>query len=274
MFMNTGRFGAALAVAIILSAHAVVLEAQSLRQLIFENHLEYIPTGQGPFPTLIAIPGCSGIAFPDHDEEEQHAQLQEDDRLFRRHYLSMAERFRAEGFAVLLIHVHRAEGVVTACAGEIGAERIAEYINEAVAWARRLEFVDSTRVHVIGWSMGGWGALAWLHGHRTEASAVRSVVMVYPSCSDREPLTNPIPSLLLLGGADDIADPDVCENLIAASETSGTVTTRRYSGARHGFDIEGAPSVLEIGGGMTVGYQMAAADAAWQETLRFLQRGR
>lgn len=274
MSVNTRRIGTALAVGIVLSAHAVVSEAQSLRQLIVQNHLEYIPSGEGPFSTLIAIPGCSGIAFSDPREEERHPKLNQDDRLFRRHYPTMAERLRVEGFAVLLIDVHRAQGVVTACAGEIGAERIAEYIDEAVAWARQLEFVDSTQIHVVGWSMGGWGALAWLHGPRRQSDLVRSVVLVYPDCSGREPLTNPVPSLLLLGGADDIADPAVCENLVAASETKATVTTRRYSGARHGFDIEGAPAVLEIGSGMTIGFQQVAADAAWREIVQFLRRRR
>ena len=268
------RIWAALAVAVAPWAHPVVAQAEDIRERIVENHFEFIPSGDGPFPTIIAIPGCSGVALPDPAAEAEHPDLKEDDRLFRRHYPRMAERLRAEGIAVLLIHVHGAEGLVKACGGEIDGERIAEYINESVAWVKGLDFVDATRIHVIGWSMGGWGALAWLHGTRSQAGTVRSVVSVYPGCFDREPLTNQIPLLLLLGGADDIADPSVCEDLVAASRTKPMITVRRYAGARHGFDVADAPSVLDIGNGKTIGYQRTAAEATWREILAFLSERR
>jgi dienelactone hydrolase len=43
-----------------------------------------------------------------------------------------------------------------------------------------------------------------------------------------------------------------------------------YPGARHGFDATGAPPVLDIGNGMTVGYQKEAAEASWDRLLSFL----
>jgi len=144
------RIGLTVAFLFGLAAHPVLATAESLRDRIVRNHFEYVPSNAGPFPTLIAIPGCSGIAFSDPQKEATHPDLREDDRLFRQHYRRMAERFRAEGFAVLLIHVHGAEGLVKGCAGEIEAERIAEYIDDSVAWARELDFVDPRRVHVIG----------------------------------------------------------------------------------------------------------------------------
>jgi dienelactone hydrolase len=248
------------------------LEAKGIRERIVENHFKFIPSGKGPFPTIIAIPGCSGIALPNPEAEAKHPILNEDDRLFRRHYLRMAERFRNESFAVLLIHIHRAEGLVKACGGEIESERIAEYINESVAWAKGLNLVDKTRIHVVGWSMGGGGTLAWFGDNRSESGFVRSVVSVYPGCSDLKPLTNQIPLLLLLGGSDDIADPSVCENLVAASKSKPMVTVRRYPGARHGYDISDAPPVMDIGNGMSIGYQKKAAEESWREILVFLSK--
>lgn len=70
--------------------------------------------------------------------------------------------------------------------------------------------------------------------------------------------------LKLLGGADDITDALLCEDLVAASPTRSLITVRRYTGARHGVDIVEAPPVLEIGGGMTIGHQPEAAEAAWR----------
>jgi len=247
-----------------------VARGANLRELVVSNHYKFIPGGDGPFPTVVAIPGCSGIALADPEAESEHPKLREDDRLFRRHYLEMAERLRAEGFAVVLIHVHAAEGLLTACRGEISGERIAEYINESVAWARTLDFVDANQIHLMGWSMGGGGALAWLHGSRSELQSVRSVVAVYPGCTNRSPLTNKVPLLVLLGGSDDIAVPSRCEDLIATSGLGELVEVHRYEGARHGFDIQGAPSVLEIADGMSIGYQQEAAEASWGEILKFL----
>jgi dienelactone hydrolase len=270
--MNRKPILAMILVAAILNLMALAGAAHgaSLRELVISNHYKFIPNGDGPFPTVVAIPGCSGIAFADPKDESDHPDLREDDRLFRRHYLEMGERLRAVGFAVLLIHIQGAEGLLTACSRQISGERIAEYINESVAWARTLEFVDAMRLHLIGWSMGGGGTLEWLHGPRTELQSVRSVVAVYPGCSNRSQLTNKVPLLVLLGGADDIAVPSRCEDLLATSGLGELVEVHRYDGARHGFDIQAAPSILEIADGKSIGYQSAAAEASWEEIMRFL----
>jgi len=241
-----------------------------LRDLIVQNHIEYLPTRQGSFPTLIAIPGCSGISSSNPATDAANPDLREDDLLFRRHYRSMAEKFRDQGFAVLLIDIHTAEGLLTACGGGLKSERIAEYINETVTWAKSLPFVDTTQIHVIGWSMGGGGVLAWLHGPRSAADAVSSVVVVYPGCNESKPLNISKPILMLLGGADDIAIPSVCEDLAKISPVRRLIVLRTYPNARHGYDIPDAPPMLDIGNGMSVGYQKEAAEASWQQILTFL----
>jgi len=243
---------------------------QTLRDHIIDNHFVYIPWKEGRFPTLVAIPGCSGVSSDNPAAEEINPQLHEDDLLFRRHYRVMAERFRAEGYVVLLINIHSAEGVLTACNGEIKNARIAEYINEAVAWAKNLPFVDSHKINVIGWSMGGGGVLKWLDGPRSEAANVRSAIAVYPGCDEVTDLTLSIPILMLLGGSDDIAKPSVCENLVDSVAIKQQITITNYPDARHGFDIADAPPVLDIGNGMTIGFQKEAAEASWTAILQFL----
>ena len=264
------------AVALLVGACGTAGHAQALdlRELVVDNHLVFTPSGPGPFPTVVAIPGCSGVAFSDPGAEANHPALREDDRLFRRHYPRAAERLAGKGLAVLLINVHGAENLVTACGGEIPADRIAQYIDASVAWAVGLDFVDEDRIHVIGWSMGGGGVLAWLRGIRHQSESVRSAIAVYPDCSIRDPLTSSVPLLMLLGGADDIALPSDCEDLVEASGPGVTISVRNYPGARHGYDITDAPPVLEIGGGMTIGFQQAAAAATWLEIFDFLDRGR
>jgi len=182
----------------------------------------------------------------------------------------MAEKLMAEGFVVLLVNIHAAEGLLTACADPIGGERIAKYISEAIAWASELPYVDAEELHLIGWSMGGGGVLKWLDGPRHGAASIRSAIAVYPPCGRVDELTIPVPTLVLLGGSDNIADPAVCERLVDLAATKQQITLVNYPGARHGFDIEDAPPVLDIGNGMTVGYQREAADASWVAIRKFL----
>lgn len=257
-------------IAVLLVSLPGISSGQTLRDLLVENHFSYIPSDQGRFPTVIAIPGCSGISSDSAAAEESNPQLREDDLLFRRHYRFMAEKLQANGFAVLLVNIHAAEGLLTACADPIDDERIAEYIDEAVAWARELPFVDPGKLHVIGWSMGGGGVLKWLDGPRNEAPNVRSAIAVYPPCNKQKTLSISMPVLVLLGGSDDIADPTICEKLVASAAIEQQITVNNYPGARHGFDIEDAPPMLDIGNGMTIGYQKEAADASWVSILRFL----
>ena len=248
------------------SSHSELLQAR-----IAENHRLFAPSGKGPFTTILAVPGCSRIARQSADAEEAITQLTEDDRLFRGHYPRFAKRLSDEGFAVYLIDILTAEGLVKACAEPVPAHRIAEYIDATITWLKARPDVDSSAIHVVGFSMGGWGSLAWLNGPRNEASSVQSVTTVYPGCFDRQPLNIAIPVLMLLGDADDIADPSLCDALVETSPIKDLITVRHYPGARHGFDIQGAPSVLDIGNGMTVGYQKAAADAAWEELVDFIR---
>jgi len=246
--------------------------SQTFRERLVANSYSYAPSAQGQFPTLIAIPGCSGISSDDPAAEETNPQLHEDDLLFRRHYRRMVERLQAEGFVVLLLDIHKGEGLLTACAGEISSERIAEYIDEAISWSRELLYVDSDSVHIIGWSMGGRGVLRWLDSAGNEAAGARSAIVVYPGgCKEHETLTVSVPTLMLLGSSDDIADPRVCEEMEGSATNREQIAVERYPGARHGFDIADAPPMLDIGNGMTIGYQKEAAEASWVAILQFLE---
>lgn len=253
---------------LLLAAVASPATAQPAHERLLENHRWYLPVGEA-LATVVAVPGCSGVSL-DGPRTDPGRPGQADDVLFRRHYPKMAERLRDAGFAVLLLDLLGAEGVINACRGEIPAGTVAGYISAAIELATSETRAGSSSLFVIGWSMGGGGLVRWLAEPRGP-DAVRAAVAVYPNCGGRPPVRSRVPLLMLLGGADDIAEPEECEALVEGSPAASWITVRSYDGARHGFDIEDAPPVLDVGGGRTVGFQEHAAREAWEEVLRFLR---
>jgi dienelactone hydrolase len=254
----------------LLSLCVSAVTAQPTEGGIGAHHRVYLPSGDGPFPVVIAIPGCSGVSLQGSETDEGRPD-DEADRLFRRHYARMAELLRDAGFAVLLVDYLTAEGVDNTCSGEISHERVGEYVAVSLGFVRSLPRVDPSRIYVMGWSHGGAGVIAWLQGLANEPpSPVAGAVAVYPGCGTRGPWVSRVPVLLLLGEADDITPSERCDEILERLPESTTVSVRRYPGARHGFDFTEGPEVLSIGGGMTVGRNPTAGEAAWKEIFAFL----
>lgn len=158
-----------------------VVMAQPTPDIIEANHRAFFPDGEGRFPTVVAIPGCSGVSL-DGAATDEGRPGDEADRLFRRHYARMAKRLREGGFGVILVDYLTAEGVANACSGEISHERVGEYVVVSLEFARTLPQVDLSRLHVVGWSHGGAGVIAWLQGLGVQTPAVAGAVAVYPAC--------------------------------------------------------------------------------------------
>ncbi len=247
------------------------VSAQELRSRIEVNHRMYVPDGEGPFPAVITIPGCSGVSLGG-PETDAGRPGDEADRLFRRHYPRMAERLREAGFMVLLIDYLAAEGVPNTCNGEIHPHRVGEYLGESVSFVTTFPDVDSSRLHVIGWSHGGAGVLAWLATLVDEPVGVRTAVAVYPGCGASGVWYSSLPVLMILAGADDITPPSVCNALVQSLPDNADVRVHSYPGARHGFDLTEGPALLPIGGGLTVGRDPDAGRDAWRRILMFLNR--
>ena len=245
--------------------------AQGLRTRIEANHQVYVPDGEGPFAAVIALPGCSGVSLRG-PETDAGRPGDEADRLFRRHYPRMAERLREAGFMVLLVDYLTAEGVPNTCNFEIHPNRVGEYLGESVSFVTTLPDVDSSRLHVIGWSHGGAGVLAWLATLVDEPVGVRAAVAVYPGCGASGVWSASLPVLMILAEADDIAPPSVCNALVQSLPDSADVRVHSYAGARHGFDLTEGPAVLPIGSDLTVGRDPNAGGDVWGRILLFLNR--
>jgi dienelactone hydrolase len=209
--------------------------AQSLQGSVEANHRAFFPSGDEPFPTVIAIPGCSGVSL-DGPATDEGRPGDEADRLFRRHYARMADRLRDGGFGVVLVDYLTAENVANTCSGEISHERVGEYIAAALEFAGTLPRVDLSRLYVVGWSHGGAGVISWLQDLGVQTPAVAGAVAVYPACGSRGPWVSGVPVLVLLGEADDITPPETCDEILARLPDSTLFEVRRYADARHGFD--------------------------------------
>jgi len=255
----------------ILLANCIEIEAQELQIRIAANQKIYVPDGEGPFPVIIAIPGCSGVSLNGPDTDTGRPG-NEGDLLFRRHYPRMAERLQEAGFLVLLIDYLTAEGVLNTCGWEIHPKRVGKYVKGAITFAKNTPASDTSRIHVIGWSHGGAGVLSWLDNLKEETKGVQSAVAVYPGCSASGPWESSLPILLILGEADDIALPSVCNNLIQSLPNQTNVQVKSYPNARHGFDITEGPTVLSVGNGLTIGRNPKAGNDAWKEIFKFLNK--
>ena len=263
---------AVLATASLAALFVSAATAQALRDTVESHQRTYFPSGEGPFPTVIAIPGCSGVSF-DGPATDEGRPGDEADRLFRRHYSRMADRLRDGGFGVVLVDYLAPEKVANTCGGEISHERVGEYVAASLEFAGTLPQVDPSRLNVVGWSHGGAGVIAWLQSLGEGAPpAVAGAVAVYPGCNSRDVWVSAIPVLVLLGEADDITPPESCDRILRRLPDGTQVQVRRYADARHGFDFTEGSEILRIDGGMTAGRNPTAGEKAWEEVFAFLGR--
>lgn len=265
-------FGSLISLALIAAAaSAQAPDRGPTPDQIAANHRAVFPKGEERFPTVVAVPGCSGVSL-DGPETDAGRPGDEADRLFRRHYARMAERLREGGFGVVLVDYLTAEGVANTCSGEISHERVGEYVATALEFAGSLPRVDRSRLYVVGWSHGGAGVIAWLQTlDEGTPPGVAGAVAVYPGCGGRDVWVSALPVLVVLGEADDITPPERCDRILGRLPDSAKVEVRRYADARHGFDFTEGPEVLAIGGGMTVGRNRPAGEEAWSEIFAFLR---
>lgn len=214
------------------------------------------PAGDGPFPAIVHLHGCSGLpkAFKDGTEKGP-----------------WSERLAAWGYVVLVVDSFTTRGIDNTCSGE-PAPRVADAYG-ALAWLARQPFVDTRRIGLIGFSAGGIVTLSVVAERDFElfeneaVQRFKAAVAFYPSC--RSDNTFAIPTLILIGDADDWTPAWRCRQMMSIRRDDGLVRLVVYPDAHHGFD---APS-LQPGRrrfGHWNEYNAAAAEQASEEVKRFL----
>ncbi len=222
--------------AIVILLLATLSEAADLAKI--QKQLEpyyntYRPDGSGPFPAVMMVSGCSGFR----------------PSIAPTGYTRRAEALKAQGFLVIFVD-YLARRRLGRCFENgryiVDTDDVAEDILASGAHLRSLSYVNVDQITAMGWSYGGGGVLAALGRIRpADAAPFQRAVAFYPVCRDIRPWKAPVPV------------PPVDVHI--------------YPEARHAFDTPELPPVMKDAINRTLGYNEAAATAAWDETYKFLK---
>jgi dienelactone hydrolase len=204
----------------------------------------YRPDDAGPFPAVVALHDCGGLAH--------YRPIIE-----TRHYVEWAHHLVANGFVVLFPDSFGSRGVGPQCRERnrkvrASRERVTD-ANAARRWLQTQSYVKPDHISLFGWSNGASAALWAVRpttAPRDGSTDFRSAVALYPSCRKlRETAWSArVPTLILVGGADDWTPAAVCQQMVAgARDRSARVQIVVFPGAQHEFDRFNSPIRLHTG---------------------------
>ncbi len=236
----------------------------------------YLPDGSGPFPVVIGMHGCEGLRSPDGTIASR--------------YRDWANRLGRAGFAVLYLDSYGSRDLGPQCRNRAmilrtNRERVAE-ATAAREWLQSQTFVKPDRISLLGWSTGGVSVLQAVRpraASRDDKPDFRSAVALYPGCTRLEVTawSTRIPTLILIGGADDRVSAKACEQMVAGARgRSARASIVVYPGAYHDFDHPSRPVQVRTGyafsvdnsGRVHTGTNPAARADAIRRVIQFLSR--
>src|SRR6202163_827719 len=193
----------------------------------------YKPDGDGPFPVVIALHGCGGLAA--HSEPVQPR------------YRDWAEQLLKAGSAVLLPDSYGSRELGPQCRtkGErrlsARRERVADIL-AARQWLLQQSWAARERISLLGWAHGAsavlWAVRPQLPSRNLEPD-FRSAIAFYPDCRISSGLgwSARVPTLLLIGAKNDVSSPPACRQVVdGARGRSALARIVVYPGAYHDFD--------------------------------------
>ena len=211
-----------------------------------------LPKGGPPYAAVVVLSGCNGV---------KHST-----RVW-------AHRLASWGYAALVVDSFRPRGLRNVChrGGELSANDRAKDAFAAAAYLRTRPDIDPQRIALLGYSHGGWTALA-AAGEPIVAEnggkPFAAVVAYYPICPQATP---PFASdvQILIGAADDWSSPKRCEDLVARSANAAAhrPLLKIYPGAGHSFDVKRGERVYL---GHRLAYDPKAAADSFDVTRQFL----
>lgn len=197
----------------------------TLKALLFK------PDGPGPFPAVVGLHGCEGLI----NSSGNLSTL----------YRDWTDRLNKAGFALLFPDSYGSRHMGNQCRTRSTLHANRERMKDAQVarkWLQAQTYVKPDHISLLGWSNGGIGVL-WAVRPRTrireDKPDFRSAVALYPGCRrlDATAWSARIPTLILIGGADDVVSSHACEQMVAGARgRSARVKLNVYPGAYHDFD--------------------------------------
>ena len=211
-----------------------------------------LPEGKPPYPAVVVLHGCNGIS--------------PSTRIW-------ARRLASWGYAALIVDSFTPRGLRNVCGRGMelsGRERAADAL-AAAAYLRTRSDIDHARIGALGYSHGGWTAIAAARESIVAASRTppfAAIVAYYPNCPPGAPvLVSDIQ--ILAGGADDWAAPGRCTALVEryAGASAHKPLLKIYPDAPHSFDVKRPERVYF---GHRLAYDRKAAEDSFAITKQFL----
>jgi dienelactone hydrolase len=205
------------------------------------------PEGDGPFPAVALLHGCSGL-----QGSKSRSEL-------------WSNRLVNWGYVTLQIDSFGPRNVSSICADYsqiLGMSFArAQDAYDAKDFLSKLPFVDRNRISLLGWSHGGMTVLTALIKKikpQNRQIPFNSAIAFYPYC-DTSLINLNAPLLILIGEIDDWTPPKLCSAMMPPEQSSPEVILKIYHGAYHDFDWEGMDEIYE--GHRLLYDPIAAADA-------------
>jgi dienelactone hydrolase len=197
----------------------------------------YKPDGDGPFPVVIALHGCGGLAG--HSEPVQPR------------YRDWAEQLLKQGNAVLLPDSYASREVGPQCHNRerrilARRERVVDIL-AARQWLMLQPWAAHDRISLLGWANGA-SALLWAVRPQLSSRHIepdfRAAIAFYPDCRISSGLgwSARVPTLVLIGAKDDVSSPPACRQMVdGAQGRSALARIVVYPSAYHDFDRANFP---------------------------------
>ena len=196
------------------------------------------PGGDGPFDTIMLVPGCNGLDAPGLS-----------------HIQTWATWLMRLKYAVMIIDSFTPRNVTNTCGnGQIVPGQLhAADLYTAAAYISRLPQFRGRKIGAMGFSHGGWGILEAASdrisaitdlraGLAKEHIGIAAFVAVYPACYRHIRSRFDVPLLIIIGENDDWTPAWACERLAAYPRLPGPeLRLKVYRHAFHVFDVEKPP---------------------------------
>lgn len=178
------------------------------------------PKGEGPFPAVVLLHSCLGLPAT------------------RR---SIGAMFAGWGYVALFVDDFTTRRIRQTCAVDF-AEGLSDAFG-ALLYLSRLRIVDPARIAAVGYSQGGDTALRIASGRPAAAFPAprnlnfKAAVAFYPPCANQADARLALPTLILIGEADEVTPAADCRRLAEnQADERSDLKLVVYAGASHLFD--------------------------------------